>query len=145
MTKYFSKLDANNIVVDCLNVSDSDAPDEATGQTYLRNLTNDSSSIWKETSRENSGNGFRGNMGGIGCTYMTGVRTLGVASTDIFISQQPYASWAIGVNTAQWLPPTNPGDAPTLTSAEMTAGKRYVWNETNYNADPSTAWVLTSP
>ena len=144
MTKYFSKLDANNIVVDCLNVSDSDAPDEATGQTFLRNLTNDSSSIWKETSRENSGNGFRGNMGGIGCTYMTGVRTLGVASTDIFISQQPYASWVIGITTATWYPPATPGPAPALTTSEIDAGKNYVWREDLYQTDPATAWELTS-
>ena len=143
--KYFSKLDANNIVVDCLGVNDSDAPDEATGQTFLRNLTNDSSSIWKETSRENSGNGFRGNMGGIGCTYMTGVRTLGVGSTDVFMQQQPYASWTVGVGTAQWYPPDNPGIAPALSNSDKTAGKYYVWNESNYQSNPATAWVLTTP
>ena len=75
---------------------------------------------------------------------MTGVATLGVGSTDIFIRQQPHASWAIGVGTATWYPPANPGDAPALSSDDEAAGKHYVWNETNYQADPATAWVLTN-
>ena len=140
--KYFSKLDANNIVVDCLGVNDSDAPDEATGQTFLRNLTNDSSSIWKETSRENSGNGFRGNMGGIGCTYMTGVRTMGVASTDVFLQQQPFPSWSVGITTAEWYPPNPPADRPHV-GIDSTGW--YEWSESNYNTDPTTAWVFKTP
>jgi len=76
---------------------------------------------------------------------MSNVATLGVGSTDIFISQQPYASWTVGVNTATWYPPANPGDAPALTDDERTAGKYYVWNESNYQSDPATAWVLTTP
>ena len=56
---------------------------------------------------------MRGNYAGIGFTYMSNVATLGVGSTDIFISQQPHASWTVGVNTAQWYSPL--GDAPALT------------------------------
>ena len=74
---------------------------------------------------------------------MTNVATLGVGSTDIFINPQRYPSWAVGVNTASWYPPANPGDAPALTTAEANAGKVYVWNESNYQSDPATAWVLT--
>ena len=44
---------------------------------------------------------------------MSNVATMGVGSTDIFIAQQPYASWTVGVNTAQWYSPL--GDAPALT------------------------------
>ena len=76
---------------------------------------------------------------------MSNVATLGVGSTDIFISPQPYASWTVGVGTATWYPPANPGDAPALTDAEVAANKYYVWNESNYQADPATAWVLTTP
>ena len=76
-------------------------------------------------------------------TYMERVETLGVASTDVFMPQQPYASWTVGVGTAQWYPPANPGDPPALTSSDITAKKSYVWNESNYQSDPSTAWVLT--
>ena len=88
---------------------------------------------------------MRGNYAGIGYTYMSNVATLGVGSTDIFISQQPYASWTVGVSTAQWFPPANPGNAPALTDDEQAAGKYYVWNESNYQSDPATAWVLTTP
>ena len=40
---------------------------------------------------------MRGNYAGIGYTYMSNVATLGVGSTDIFIAQQPHASWTVGV------------------------------------------------
>ena len=48
---------------------------------------------------------MRGNYAGIGYTYMSNVATLGVGSTDIFIPQQPYASWSIG--TTQHMVCTN--------------------------------------
>jgi hypothetical protein len=76
---------------------------------------------------------------------MSNVATLGVGSTDIFISPQPYNSWSIGITTATWYPPANPGDAPALTDDQIAAGSYYVWNESNYDADPATAWVLTTP
>ena len=69
---------------------------------------------------------------------------MGVGSTDIFISQQPYASWTVGVNTAQWYSPAN-WRAPALTDDQIAAGSYYVWNESNYQSDPATAWVLTTP
>ncbi len=50
---------------------------------------------------------------------MSNVATLGVGSTDIFISQQPHASWTVGVNTAQWYSPL--GDAPALTDDQIAA------------------------
>jgi hypothetical protein len=48
--KYFAKLDDNNLVLAALAVSDSDAPDEATGITFLTNLTGWSK--WKIYDRE---------------------------------------------------------------------------------------------
>ena len=62
---------------------------------------------------------------------------------DKFLSPQPHASWTIGVGTARWYPPDNPGLAPTLTTSERNAGKYYVWFVSNYQSNPSTAWVLT--
>ena len=38
---------------------------------------------------------MRGCYAGLGMTYMENVATLGVASTDIFIGQQPYPSLTI--------------------------------------------------
>ena len=144
---HFAKINDKNIVenvvvinnVDVLNSSGDE--EEGIGVAFCRELF-DQEGKWKQTSYNNN---MRGNYAGIGMTYMEGVRTLGVASTDIFIAQQPYPSWSIGIGTAQWYPPTPPGDAPELTDAEKTARKWYEWNESNYQSNPSTAWVLTSP
>ena len=146
---HFAKLDANNIVTQVIVVDNDEIVDnngdevESIGVAFCQKLFG-ADTNWKQTSyNAGVGSGFRGNYAGIGYTYMTNVATMGVGSTDIFISQKEHASWAIGVNTAQWYPPTNPGDAPALTNAERDAGKQYVWNESNYQSDPSTAWVLT--
>ena len=144
---HFAKLDANNLVTQVIVVANEDTADssgvetESIGVAFCQKLMG-ASTNWKQTSYNNS---FRGNYAGIGYTYISNVATLGVGSTDIFISQQPHDSWAVGVGTAQWYPPSNPGDAPALTSDEQAARKFYVWNESNYNTNPSTAWVLTTP
>ena len=143
---HFAKLDANGIVEQVIVVGNSDTADssgaetEAIGVAFCQKLTG-AGTNWKQTSYHQN---MRGNYAGIGMTYMEGVRTLGVASTDIFINQQPYPSWSVGVTTAAWYPPTPPGNAPQLSDSDESAGKYYVWNESNYNADPSTAWVLSS-
>ena len=144
---HFAKLDANGIVEQVIVVSNEDAADssgaetEEIGVAFCQKLVG-AGTNWKQTSYNDN---MRGNYAGIGMTYMTNVATLGVGSTDIFIQQQPYASWTVGVGTAQWFPPDNPGIAPTLTSDEFSAGKVYVWNESNYQSNPATAWVLTTP
>ena len=144
---HFAKLDANNVVEQVIVVSNDDTADssgvetESIGVAFCQKLMG-ASTNWKQTSYNSS---FRGNYAGIGYTYISNVATLGVGSTDIFIGQQPHDSWSVGVGTAQWYPPSNPGDAPALTAAEEAARKFYVWNETNYKADPATAWVLTTP
>ena len=143
----FAKLSADNIVENIIVVNDNDALTEAAGLAFCQNHIGDNSSVWKQTWKQDRysprATGQRGNYAGIGMTYMTGVRTLGVASTDIFISQQPAPSWSVGIQTAKWYPPDPPGEAPVLTDSERAAGKFYVWNETNYNSNPATAWVLT--
>ena len=144
---HFAKLDANNLVTQVIVVANEDTADssnvetESIGVAFCQKLMG-ASTTWKQTSY--NGN-FRGNYAGIGYTYISNVATLGVGSTDIFINQQPYDSWAVGVGTAQWYPPSNPGDAPALTSDELAANKYYVWNDSNYNTNPATAWVLTTP
>ncbi len=145
---HFAKLDANNIVTQVIVVSNDDTIDystgaesEAVGIGFCQKLLG-TGTTWKQASY--NGN-FRGNYAGVGMTYMSNVRTLGVASTDIFIEQQPHASWTIGINTAQWYPPSPPGDHPALTMDDSIAGKYYTWNESNYQSNPSTAWVLTTP
>ena len=144
---HFAQLDGDNIVTQVIVVSNDDTSDsngvetESIGVAFCQKLLG-ASTNWKQTSYNST---IRGNYAGIGYTYMSNVATLGVGSTDIFISPQPYASWTVGVGTATWYPPANPGDAPALTDAEVAANKYYVWNESNYQADPATAWVLTTP
>ena len=144
---HFAQLDGNNLVTQVIVVSNDDTSDsngvetESIGVAFCQKLLG-ATTNWKQTSY--NGN-MRGNYAGIGYTYMTNVATLGVGSTDIFINQQPYASWTVGVNTATWYPPANPGEAPALSSEDTDAGKFYVWNESNYQSDPATAWVLTTP
>ena len=142
---HFAQLDAIGVVKQVIVVADSDTgggtlETESVGISFCQNHVGDNSSVWKQTSYNRT---FRGNYAGIGMTYMTGVRTLGVASTDVFLNTQPYSSWSIGIGTAEWFAPANPGDPPALTTSEANAGKYYVWNESNYQSNPATAWVLT--
>ena len=146
---HFAKLDANGIVEQVIVVANEDTQDnsgaetEAIGVAFCQKLVG-AGTNWKQTSyNAGAGTGFRGNYAGIGFTYMSNVATLGVGSTDIFINTKPYASWTIGVGTATWYPPANPGDPPDLSETDKTAGKYYEWNESNYQSNPATAWVLT--
>ena len=101
---HFARLDANNVVTQVIVVGNSDTADsdnvetEAIGVAFCQKLLG-SGTTWKQSSY--NGN-FRGNYSGVGMTYMSDVRTLGVASTDIFIDPQPHPSWTVGINTASW-------------------------------------------
>ena len=148
---HFSKLNSNNTVLTVIVVGNDDITDgngkesESVGISFCQNHVKDYTTIWKQTSYSARGNGFRGNYAGIGHTYMTNVQTMGGGSTDIFIRQQPYPSWSIGVGTARWYAPV--AGPPDLTDSELSAGKRYIWDEDAYNADtnsPKTVgWVLS--
>ena len=144
---HFAKLDANNVVTQVIVVANQDTADsggietESIGVAFCQKLMG-ADTNWKQTSYNRT---FRGNYAGIGFTYMTGVRTLGVASTDIFIGQQPYPSWSIGITTASWTAPIEP---PGLTTSQYYAGSYYEWDEAAYQADtadPKTVgWALTT-
>ena len=144
---HFAQLDSNNVVINIIVVSNDDTSDsngtetESIGVAFCQKLVG-SDTNWKQTSY--NGN-MRGNYAGIGYTYMSNVATLGVGSTDIFIQQQPYASWSIGVGTAQWYAPI---PEPALTDDQIAAGSYYEWNESAYQADTSdpktVGWALTT-
>ena len=146
---HFAQLDSNNVVTQVIVVSNDDTSDsngvetESIGVAFCQKLLG-AETNWKQTSY--NGN-LRGNYAGIGYTYMENVATLGVGSTDIFISQQPYDSWTISTSVAQWVSPL--GDAPGLTTSQIAAGSYYTWDESAYQADtsdPKTAgWTLTTP
>ena len=145
---HFAQLDSNNVVTQVIVVSNDDTSDsngtetESIGVAFCQKLLG-ADTNWKQTSY--NGN-LRGNYAGIGYTYMENVATLGVGSTDVFISQQPYASWTISTSAAQWEAPIT---QPTLTDDQIAAGSYYEWDESAYQADtsdPKTAgWTLTTP
>ncbi len=145
---HFAKLDANNIVEQVIVVNNDDIKDntgtevESIGVAFCQKLLG-SNTNWKQTSYNSN---YRGNYAGIGMTYMTNVATLGVGSTDVFITTQPYASWSVGVSTAQWYAPID--GPPALTSAEEAANKYYIWDEDAHQADtasPKTVgWAITT-
>ena len=144
---HFAQLDDNNVVTQVIVVSNDDTSDSNGVETESIVVAFCQKHLGADTNRKKTyykGN-MRGNYAGIGYTYMSNVATLGVGSTDIFISQQPYGSWGISTTSAQWVPPSTPGAAPALTDEQVAAGSYYVWNESNYQSDPATAWVLTTP
>ena len=141
---HFAQLDSNNVVTQVIVVSNDDTSDsngtetESIGVAFCQKLLG-ADTNWKQTSYNGS---MRGNYAGIGYTYMENVATLGVGSTDIFISQQPHASWTISTSAAQWEAPIT---QPTLTDDQIAAGSYYTWDESAYQADNTTGWTLTTP
>jgi len=141
---HFAQLDGNNVVTQVIVVGNDDTSDsngvevESIGVAFCQKLLG-AETNWKQTSY--NGN-MRGNYAGIGYTYMTNVATLGVGSTDIFISQQPYASWTIDTTAAQWKAPIT---QPTLTDDQIAARSYYTWDESAYQGDNSKGWTLTTP
>ena len=145
---HFAQLDSNNVVTQVIVVSNDDTSDsngtetESIGVAFCQKLLG-ADTNWKQTSYNAK---VRGNYAGIGYTYMSNVATLGVGSTDIFIAQQPHASWTISTSAAQWEAPIT---QPTLTDEQVAAMSYYTWDESAYQADtsdPKTAgWVLTTP
>ena len=145
---HFAQLDDNNVVTQVIVVSNDDTSDsngvetESIGVAFCQKLLG-ADTNWKQTSYNSN---MRGNYAGIGYTYMENVATLGVGSTDVFISQQPYASWTISASAAQWEAPIT---QPTLTDEQVAAMSYYTWDESAYQADtsdPKTAgWVLNTP
>ena len=141
---HFAQLDENNVVTQVIVVGNSDTADvngvesENIGVAFCQSLLG-AETNWKQTSY--NGN-MRGNYAGIGMTFMSGVATLGVGSTDVFVPQQPHASWTISTTEASWEAPLT---EPTLTDEQRAAGSYYAWDESAYQADNSTGWTLTTP
>ncbi len=133
MANYFAQLDSTNVVINVI---------ELDGSTFLTiGQAIDmfgSNSQWVETFTD----GKRGNFAGIGMTYAQNVATLGVGSTDIFISPKPFASWSVGVGTARWYAPI---PCPALTADQEAAHMSYSWDESAYQADNTKGWVLFDP
>ena len=140
----FARIDGTNTVTDIFTLDNGDCLDASGNHSSTIGAAmceQKKAGTWIESAEKNK-EGLRGNYAGIGYTYMTGVQTLGVASTDIFISQPPYPSWT-GISTvsAEWLPPIT---RPTETDSQVSNHEIYNWDETAYQADNTKGWVLTS-
>ena len=110
---HFAKLDNNNIVLDINVVSNetiNNLPFPESETVGIQFLTEWSGGYtnWKQTSYNAT---FRKNYAGIGYTYD--------ANLDAFTSPQPYPSWTLNTNTAQWQAPI----------PYPTDGKFYNWDE----------------
>jgi hypothetical protein len=115
---HFAQINEDNIVTQVIVVADSDCaggnfPDSEIAGAYFCNKL--LGGTWKQTSY--NGN-MRKNYAGIGFTYN--------ADIDAFVPPQPFASWTLNNDTAQW-------EAPVAMPDD---GQMYTWNEetTSWNA-----------
>jgi hypothetical protein len=114
---HFAQLNEENLVTQVIVVANQDTADqdgvenEAIGIEFCTNLLG---GTWKQTSYNAN---IRKNYAGVGYKYD--------AALDAFIPPQPFASWTLNNQTAQW-------EAPT---PYPTDDKRYTWDEA------TTAWV----
>ena len=133
---HFAQLDENNVVTQVIVVSNDDCSDasgtesESIGVAFCQKLLG-ADTNWKQTS-------YNGNMrvryAGIGYSYNE--------SLDAFVPAQPFASWTLNNETADW---DSPVTRPTLTEDQITAGSYYLWDEDAYQADNTAGWVLQTP
>ena len=134
---HFAQLDENNVVTQVIVVSNDDTSDsngnetESIGVAFCQKLLG-ADTNWKQTS-------YNGNMrvryAGIGYSYNS--------SLDAFVLPQPHASWTLDSGTADWVSPL--GAAPALTAEQEAARSYYTWDESAYQADNTTGWVLETP
>ena len=128
---HFAQIDENNVVTQVIVVSNDDITDsngnevEEIGVAFCKKLLG-ADTNWKQTSYNNN---MRVRYAGIGYSYN--------AELDAFIPPQPFASWTLDNETADWESPL--GAAPALTDEEVEARSYYRWDEENL------AWVLETP
>ena len=125
---HFAQLDENNVVTQVIVVANEDTSDangvevEEIGVAFCKKLLG-ADTRWKQTSYNNN---MRVRYAGIGYSYNE--------ELDAFIPPQPFASWILNEETADWESPVGP--APTLTESEIEARSFYRWDE------EGGAWVL---
>lgn len=118
---HFAELDANNVVLRVIVVSNSDTSDangvekEHIGAAFCERLLG---GTWKQTSYNAT---MRKRYAGIGFTYNSAL--------DAFVPPKPYPSWTLNNTTADW-------EAPV---AKPDDGKIYNWDEATLS------WVEVTP
>jgi hypothetical protein len=116
---HFAQINENNIVTQVIVVSNDDCgggeypESDSIGAAFCHNLLG---GTWKQTSYNNN---FRKRYAGIGYTFN--------AELDAFVAPQPYPSWTLNAETADW-------EAPTPRPAEG----NWTWNESTQQWDEVT-------
>ena len=120
---HFAEIDENNVVTRVIVVANKDTADangnevESIGVAFCQRLLGGN---WKQTSYHGN---IRKNYAGVGYTYD--------AAIDAFVPPQPYPSWVLNSDTAQWEAPVPmPEDAGTGEPPKM-----YSW------AEATQSWV----
>jgi len=114
---HFAQLNEENLVTQVIVVANQDTADqdgvenEAIGIEFCTNLLG---GTWKQTSYNAN---IRKNYAGVGYKYD--------ATLDAFIPPQPFASWVLDEDKAQWKAPV---DYPTEEG-------RFTWNEATLTWD----------
>tara|TARA_B100002019_G_scaffold18603_1_gene14432 strand:- start:52 stop:465 length:414 start_codon:yes stop_codon:yes gene_type:complete len=134
---HFAQLDENNVVTQVIVVGNDDCTDsngtetESIGVAFCQKLLG-ADTNWKQTSYNDN---MRVRYAGIGYSYN--------ASLDAFVPPQPYDSWTLDNETADWVSPL--GAAPALTDDQIAANSYYSWDESAYQSDNTTGWILNTP
>jgi hypothetical protein len=103
---HFAQLSNDGIVLRVIVVANADAPDEAAGIAFCKQLFG-AETQWVQTSYNAT---MRRRFAGIGYRYD--------ATRDAFITPQPFPSWVLDESAAWRSPIPKPQD-----------GKQYAWNE----------------
>lgn len=113
---HFAQIDENNVVTQVIVVSNDDCAggeypaSDAAGAAFCHSLLG---GTWKQTSYNNN---FRKRYAGIGYTFREDL--------DAFIAPQPFPSWTLNEETADW-------EAPVPRPAEG----MWTWNESTQQWD----------
>lgn len=144
----FAKVGSDNIVETVVVVANDVIQDEdgneqeSIGVTFLKNLYNDQSVNWVQTSYNTlkkqhllGGTPFRGNFAAPGFSWDS--------TNQIFWEPQPFTSWSKDNATASWVAPIT---YPSITDDGADPSVWYwgiTWNETAYQADNTKGWEGT--
>ena len=121
---HFAQIDSGSIVTQVIVVGNEDAPNEAAGIAFCKNLLG-ADTNWAQTSYNDN---IRFRYAGIGMKYDS--------TNDVFYHQQPYPSWSLNTSTWDWdAPVAVPSDAGVDDADNPTEYVSYTWNE------GSTSWT----
>lgn len=116
---HYAQLDESNVVLQVIVVSNNDELDEAGNESEAAGIAFCKSLLGADTrwAKTSYNHGMRKRYAGIGYTFNE--------ELDAFVAPQPYPSWTLNTETADW-------DAPVpRPTAELGEGQFYAWNEEN--------------